>query len=98
VSGPIVIDESGTVQQWTAVYWRCYSRYEEPCDTFADAFRFLEYGSDAGSLAARAILGPDGNVLLDADALRDAWAAGVDPDDLFVRLSGTAALTGEGSA
>ena len=93
MSGPIVINESGAVQQWTAVYWRYFSRYKEPCDTFADAYRFLEYGADSGDLAVEAIVGPDGDVLVDADALHDAWLADVDPDDLVVRLSALREIT-----
>lgn len=96
MGNPIVIDESGAVQQWTAVYWRHFGRYEESCDTFADAYWLLKYGEDQGDLSSEAILGPDGNVLMDARALFEATCSDVDPDDLFVRLSQRAALPAAG--
>lgn len=87
MGGPIVINEAGVPQQWTAVYWRHYSRYEDPCDTFAEAFEYLKWGEDYGELSSESILGPDGAVLMDERALFDAMCSNVDPEDLLVKLS-----------
>lgn len=83
----VVIDQDGNAQQWTAVYWRYGARERVACDSFGEAYRLLDSGEDFGSLSSDSILGPDGAVLMDKRALWDAQIHGVDPDELFVRLS-----------
>jgi hypothetical protein len=90
----VVIDESGNVQQWTAVYWRYHSRYQDEFDNFAEAFEFLKSGEDYGNLSSESILGPDGAVLMDKQALWDAQCSDVNPDDLLVKLSTPAEIGG----
>lgn len=89
-----VIDESGNVQQWTAVYWRYHSKHEDEFDNFADAYEFLKSGEDYGELSSESILGPDGAVLMDKDALFEAACSGVSPEDLLVKLSTPAEIKG----
>lgn len=81
-----VIDQDGNVQQWTAVYWRYMVKSEHVAETFAEAYRFLAAGEDYGNLSSEAILGPDGAVLMDREAIWNAQCKDLDPDDLLVQL------------
>lgn len=90
----IVIDESGNPQQWTAVYWRYHSKRTEEFDNFADAYEYLKHGEDYGELSSESILGPDGKVLMDANALFEASCSGLSPEDLLVKLSTPAEIKG----
>ncbi len=81
------IDESGNPQQWTAVYWRYHSRYEEVCDSFREAYRYLENGEEYGELSSESILGPDGRELMDQAAIHRAQIDQLDPDALLRVLS-----------
>ncbi len=81
------IDENGVPQQWTAVYWQHYSKLDLVCDSFAEAYHFLDSGEDYGELASHAILGPDGNVLMDKKAIHAAQLNNLNPDDLLRELT-----------
>lgn len=81
-----VIDEDGAQLRWTAVYWQHMSKFEELCDSFADAYRLLMDGEEYGNLSSVAILGPDGRVLMDTDALFEADVKKLDPNDLLRKI------------
>lgn len=55
-----VIDQDGAEQRWHAVYWRHYVRREHPCDSFAEAWAFLDSGENYGELSGEAVRTPEG--------------------------------------
>lgn len=55
--------------QWSAHYYRYFSKYSVEHDTPQEAFNALHWGAEAGELAPVKITNPDGSVLIEGDAL-----------------------------
>lgn len=72
--GP-VIDQDGREQEWTAVYWRHHAREKYEAESLSEAIGFLFTGEEHEDLVAEAVLGPDGDVVMDEAAIRRAFDA-----------------------
>lgn len=66
-----VIDEAGNQLTWTAVYWRYHSQFDYEADSLEEALRFLGSGEEHAELSSDCVLGPDGEVLIPRDQIRD---------------------------
>lgn len=71
MNDPVVIDQDGNPQTWTAVYWHYGVKYEEEFDTPEQALAFLVKGEGKDRLSPEAVIGPDGKVLYDKAQLSD---------------------------
>lgn len=47
--------------KWTARYARHMGRYEEPCESLAEAVNYLYWGEEGDALVGLGIIGPDGH-------------------------------------
>lgn len=65
------ITQDGQRDTFTAVYRQHGARCEEPCDSLNDAVGALVGGFEHNTLSVEAVLGPDGDVVLNADQVFD---------------------------
>lgn len=55
------ITQEGERVQWTAVYWRHYSKCKSQFPTYEEAVQFLCTGEERGTMSSEDILRPDGS-------------------------------------
>lgn len=61
---------------YKARYWQHSRQREEECPTLDEAVTFLAYGLyDYGRLSPAAVVGPDGTVVLEGEALTERMMA-----------------------
>jgi len=68
-AGPSPTAEPAKDQQWTSVFFRYQAEYEETHTSLEEALTFLYDGWCTAERSPKAIKGPDGQVVMDADAI-----------------------------